>query len=312
MTEKTMPCPKCGLQQPESPECRRCGIIFSRIKRREAVTNIPDPAAARPGTKKNQGKFFLAIRITILLSVLLGLALNVWLTRWRIAEWDRSMWVSVHPVCADESQDTRAYVDALTPDDLAPVADFFSREARRYGLKINDPFTLVLAPPLNRMPPPIPADPKPLSMIWWSLKLRWWAWHVKAPNAPVEDIKLFVLYHDKSRAVLDHSFVMPKGYIGIVHAYAAPKMANKNTVVIAHELLHLAGATDKYDPATELPLYPDGYADPQATPRFAQTRAEIMAGSIPVSPEKSEMPDSLDETVIGPATAGEINWNPST
>jgi hypothetical protein len=33
-----------------------------------------------------------------------------------------------------------------------------------------------------------------------------------------------------------------------------------------------------------------------------------MAGSIPVSARKSEMPGSLDETVIGPATAREINW----
>ncbi len=311
MNEKIMTCPKCGLEQPEQPECRRCGIIFARFKSGNGGTNSPGPAPARPGAKKNQGGFFQALRITILLAVLLGLVLNIWLTRWRVAEWDRSMWVAVHPVCADASAPTRAYVDELTPDDFAPVADFFSAEARRYGLKINTPFTLVLAPRLDRMPPPIPADPTPLSMIWWSLKLRWWAWPVRAPNAPVEDIKLFVLYHDKSRAVLDHSFAMPKGYIGIVHAYASSKMAKKNTVVIAHELLHLTGATDKYDPVTELPLYPDGYADPQARPRHAQRYAEIMAGSIPVGPGRSEMPESLDETVIGSATAGEINWRPT-
>jgi hypothetical protein len=120
-----------------------------------------------------------------------------------------------------------------------------------------------------------------------------------------------MLDHDKNRAVLDHSFVMPKGYLGIVHAYASPRMEKKNAVVVSHELLHLAGATDKYDPATELPRYPDGYADPAANPRYDQTRAEIMAGSIPVSATKSEMPDSLDETVIGPATAREINWIPA-
>jgi hypothetical protein len=33
-----------------------------------------------------------------------------------------------------------------------------------------------------------------------------------------------------------------------------------------------------------------------------------MAGSIPVSPGKSVMPDGLHQTIIGPATAHEINW----
>lgn len=304
-----MRCPKCGLEQPEAPECRRCGIIFSRIaaqQNRRAVT-----APARPAEKKKQSEFFRAIRITLLLALLLGLGLNIWLTQCRIARWNRSLWVVIHPICADDSPATPQYVDALTPEAFAPVADFFSAEARHYGLKLQEPFTLVLAPRLNAMPPSLPAERAPLAMILWSLKLRWWAWRIRAPGAPVQDIQLFVLYYDPARTVLDHSFAMPRGYIGIVHAYASQKMQDKNAVVMAHELLHLVGATDKYDPATELPLYPDGYADPDANPRYGQTLAEIMAGSIPVSPTQASMPRSLSQTVIGPATAREINWAPA-
>jgi hypothetical protein len=29
---RTITCPKCGHEQPESPKCRRCGIIFERYK----------------------------------------------------------------------------------------------------------------------------------------------------------------------------------------------------------------------------------------------------------------------------------------
>jgi hypothetical protein len=145
-------------------------------------------------------------------------------------------------------------------------------------------------------------------MILWSLQLRLWAWRIDKAQAPVQDIQLFVLYFDKSRTIVDNSYGMQKGSIAVVNAYAAPEMSNKNNIVIAHELLHLAGATDKYHPAHELPVYPAGYADPEARPLYPQAEAEIMAGSIPVSAEKAEMPESLDETVIGPATAREINW----
>ena len=302
MTEKILACPKCGHEQPEALECRRCGVIFSRLSGRKAGPASPAPAGPRPGN------FFRAVRIAILLSLLVGISLNIWLTRERVAEWNRPMWVVVHPICDDESPETRAYVDSLTPGDFASLAGFFSAEAAPYKLKIKEPFEIVLAPRLDSKPPKIPSDPGLFSMILWSLKLRWWAWGIRAPRAPVQDIQLFVLYHDQSRTVLDHSYVMAKGYIGIVHAYAAPSMTQKNSVVMAHELLHLTGATDKYDPSSEFPLFPDGFADPQLLPRYPQKRAEIMAGSIPVSQTKSEMPDSLDDTMIGPATAREIHW----
>ena len=304
MPEKTIKCPTCRYEQPEGGVCRRCGVIFSRVP---SMRQDP-PTPARPKTPTKQNGFFRAMRITVLLLVMFGLGFNVWLVKWRVAAWDRTLWVVIHPICGDASPETRAYVDSLTPEEFKPVTDFFSAEAERYSLKTKEPFTFVLAPRLDTLPPQLPDQPTPLSMILWSLKLRLWAWRIDKAQAPVQDIQLFVIYFDKSRTIVDQSYVMQKGYIGIVHAYASPKLDGKNAVVIAHELLHLAGATDKYNPANELPVYPAGYAEPDAIPRYPQTRAEIMAGSIPVSETKSEMPDSLDETVIGADTAREINW----
>lgn len=85
-------------------------------------------------------------------------------------------------------------------------------------------------------------------------------------------------------------------------------MAKQNNVVIAHEFLHTLGATDKYDPATNQPLFPDGYANPTLDPLLPQQFAEIMAGRTPLSRNEAETPASLDDAVIGTKTAQEINW----
>lgn len=88
-------------------------------------------------------------------------------------------------------------------------------------------------------------------------------------------------------------------------------MMGANHVVIAHELLHLVGATDKYDLATGTPVYPEGYAEPPLAPLYPQSTAELMGGRIPLSPEASKMPKDLSECLLGPATAAEIGWAPT-
>ena len=53
---------------------------------------------------------------------------------------------------------------------------------------------------------------------------------------------------------------------------------------------------------------PDGFADPQAVPRLPQSKAELMAGRIPLDQQHAVTPDGLHEVVIGPLTAAEIGW----
>ncbi len=84
----------------------------------------------------------------------------------------------------------------------------------------------------------------------------------------------------------------------------------RNAVVIAHELLHTLGATDKYDPLSALPRFPEGYAEPQRTPRHPQALAEIMGGRIPVDDRRATIPDTLEQTRIGPRTAVETGLTP--
>jgi hypothetical protein len=79
-------------------------------------------------------------------------------------------------------------------------------------------------------------------------------------------------------------------------------------VVIAHELLHTVGASDKYLPGNDAPRFPDGYGDPNQVPLYPQRFAEIMAGRLMQSADRWQQAENLDQVLIGPATALEIRW----
>ena len=97
---------------------------------------------------------------------------------------------------------------------------------------------------------------------------------------------MFVLYHDPALTpTVPHSLGLAKGLIGVVYAFAAPQMNGSNNVVIAHELLHTVGATDKYRIADDAPRFPDGYGDPAQVPLYPQQRAELMAGRRMLTPD---------------------------
>jgi hypothetical protein len=94
----------------------------------------------------------------------------------------------------------------------------------------------------------------------------------------------------------------------VVHAFADPAMSGSNNIVIAHELLHTVGASDKYDLSSGAPIYPGGFGDRGRQPLYPQDDAEIMAGRRALSEREWEMPRSLREVVVGPETALEIRW----
>jgi hypothetical protein len=251
-----------------------------------------------------------SIRIGILLLILGAVGLDAWLTRVRTTSWDKPLRATVYPIVADGRASTRDYVARLTREDFASMEAFLRREGARYGVTIADPLRVRLGPVLQQLPPLPPADRNLLGVVAWSLRLRGWAWRrERGQPRPHSQIRLFVLYYDpETSPLLAHSLGLREGLIGVVHAFATTEMAPSNNVVIAHELLHTLGATDKYDRATEMPLWPDGFAEPERQPRFPQRRAEIMGGRVPLSRDRAEIPLGLGDVVVGALTAREIGW----
>jgi hypothetical protein len=245
----------------------------------------------------------------ILLLVLLVVALTTCQERYLSTRWHEPLFISIYPIAADSSPVTREYLAALDSERFKPIDRFFAREADRYRLETNEPIRTRLRAELPDRPPQRAANAGLLATALWSLRLRYWAWRVSGHAHEPEDIRMFVLYHDPALTpTVPHSLGLEKGHIGIVYAFAAPQMNGANDVVITHELLHTLGATDEYDPHTDAPLFPNGYGNPQQVPLYPQAAAEIMAGRRMLSPTRWEQPESLDEVVIGRATAAEIRW----
>jgi hypothetical protein len=249
-------------------------------------------------------------RIAILLLILAIAAWSNLYDRLSTTDWDETLYVGVFPVDDADNQTARDYIHALSENRFAEIERFLNEEARGYAVTTARPVRVQLFPPVVERPPARAPDNNRLQDMWWSLKLRMYARRAsRASGRPPPQIRVFVIYHDPSfNRTVPHSVGMQTGLVGLVHAFADHGMSRTNNVVIAHEILHTLGASDKYDAATLEPLFPIGFAEPDREPLYPQTLTEIMAGRYAVNPRTFVMPKTLDEVIVGPATALEIGW----
>ena len=250
------------------------------------------------------------VRVSVLLILLALVAGQQLLERVATQSWKETLWVGIFPLNGDGSQGARQYIESLTPGDFAGIEAFFSREAHRYGVRLETPVHVELYPEGSALPPQIARDAGPLGIAWWSLRLRWFAFrHSDFPGQAPARVRIFVLYYDpQNLPSVPDSHGLQKGLVAVVHAFADEALSGSNAVVIAHEFLHTVGASDKYDLSDGAPLYPLGYADPEQQPLYPQADTEIMAGRRPLSATEWEMPRNLNHVLVGPATALEIRW----
>jgi hypothetical protein len=270
---------------------------------------VPPRRTTPPRGVTPRSSGFKIVRVTILLLILLLVALTTWQDRYLSTRWHDPLYVAIYPIAADDSPVTRTYLAGLDIERFKPIDRFFAREAERYHLDTGEPIRTRLRTELQERPPQRAPDAGLLGTVLWSLRLRYWAWRVSGHVHEPEDIRMFVLFHDPALTPsMPHSLGLTKGLIGVVYAFAVPEMNGANNVVIAHEMLHTVGATDKYNFVDDSPRFPDGYGDPAQSPLYPQLTAELMAGRRMLARDKWQQASSLDEVVIGPATALEIRW----
>jgi hypothetical protein len=250
-----------------------------------------------------------AIRIGVLLFILATVAQGAWLARRDATDWKNPVIVVLYPINADGSERSEQYLGRMDLARFEPMAGFMREQARAYGVAVNDPIELRLAPRVRSLPPQPPAPGNIAAAIVWSLHFRFWAWRHDTYTGARAHVRLFLMYHDDRKSPrLPHSTGLEKGLIGLVNVFANEEMSGANNVIIVHEMLHTLGATDKYDRVSNMPLFPDGYAEPQRMPALPQVYAEIMGGRIPIGSLRADQPEGLHQVLIGRLTAREINW----
>ena len=226
----------------------------------------------------------------------------------KIASWEQTLVVRLFAVNGDGNSATDKYIKSLKLANFISVEQFINREAGHYEIPIKV-VKVSYAGELKSGPPQVPEENSLLKNIFWSLHFRGWALYqsYRIDNGSA-DIDLFVNYYDAATThSLRHSVGLRGGLIGLINGFANKSYQGSNNVVIAHELMHTLGATDKYNQLNH-PAHPGGFAAPFQEPLFPQQQAEIMGGRIPISATRAIVPTNLRQVVVGAFTAAELNW----
>ena len=247
-------------------------------------------------------------RYMILLLILFAVAAHEAIIKSKVSSWEQTLEVRLFAINGDQRNTTEKYIKSLKLADFDAITRFINREARRYGITI-DAIKIEYAGELKSSPPEAPAENSVLRNIFWSLYFRGWSLYQSFQvESGSSDIDLFVNYYDTTTTqTLRHSVGLKGGLIGLINGFADRNYRGSNNVVIAHELMHTLGATDKYNQLNQ-PVHPGGFAAPFQEPLFPQRRAEIMGGRIPISATRAIIPESLQQVVVGAFTAAELNW----
>lgn len=264
--------------------------------------------------RRHRAKVFYRMRVTVLLTILVGVALYAWRDyerRQARNDWTQTLEVAIVFVEREPVSAAAIETAKLRADDLATLlGDEMSRY--RAGLP---PFRFtVFGPTPYRDPPPEAGEPGFFSDARFAWQL--WRFTSKVDDAAgvsdrTFDARIYVVVtpprNAKKKQIEGAS--QQGGKIGVVEVELDETMVDFALFVAAHELFHTLGASDKYDASGNV-LVPDGLPEPDLAPVFPQRYVELMARHRAVGPGLTKPPKSLGELRIGPTTAREIGWAP--
>jgi hypothetical protein len=268
------------------------------------------------------------VRKAILYSILLAVCLwgysNYRADHFTFA-WDRPVRVLLlavvdpHTDAAEEARQgfLQRFLAGVTPSkgNVGGIGQWFEEEYRRHTGEKSPPLEFIARGPfrVTEAPPPPAADDAWFLERWRSVRgfLGYFErLGEKEGLAPAAyDAVIYVYFYDDDEAARysRHSSVATRRTRqGVVFSPFGAQHVDRCCVLVAHELCHALGASDKYQ--GERSVFPDGFADPDLSPAYPQERAEIMALGIPIAPGVERRAEDLGDCAMGRKTAQEIGW----
>lgn len=266
------------------------------------------PTEERP---RSRSRTFFRVRVAVLLAILAGVLLYAWRdvrSRALRNDWTRTLDVALVVVAADLDPDLAAALRARAE----VLEDVLAAEMERHRSGGPRPFDVevAVAPVALAAPAPPEEGLAEAARFAWDLHGFTSAADDAAALAGRHDARIYLLARPpstSSRRRAIEGLGQQGGRIGVIEVELDETMVDLALFVATHELMHTLGAGDRYDTEGH-PLVPEGLADPERVPLFPQEAAEIMARHRAVTPHRSVPPESLDELVVGDATAHEIGW----
>jgi hypothetical protein len=300
------------VDHPRASGDRACDNCLSPICLECAASQ--DDRCRECATKRQRKKLFFAVRVSILLTILVGVALYAWRdidSREARKDWSRPLSVAVVVIAATPLED--GIVERLR--ERSPILEArLTEQLRARGGELSRPFSFEIFGPVTveGATPELPQSDGVRDAIAFSWDLKRFssrandAAHIGARRF---DSYIYVIASPpasaKRKAVEGLSQL--GGRLGVVKVDLDRSMIDFALFVVTHELFHTLGASDKYDDVGE-PSVPDGLAEPNRQPRYPQRFTELMARHRAVAPGRSVPPESLAELVVGDKTAAEIGW----
>ncbi len=289
-------CPRC-----EESRCRLCAAASAR--------GLCRGCERRAARRRRWFRLRVAVLLAVLAVVMAWAAADGARRRAR-TRWERPLRIAVVLLRHGEVDDDAV---AALIERVPALAARLREEAARHRALDFAPFAFEVLGPVDVASPP----PRPRGEDWLSLgRYAFELWRYR-------------------RGVDGPAGLYPRAYDAVIYAWARPprsegqrsvegmsqdggrfasveveltrEMADYALFVVAHELMHTLGASDKYDSAGRTRI-PDGLPEPERVPLLPQDRAEVMARSRVVAASEERVPETLEELGVGPLTAREIGW----
>jgi hypothetical protein len=259
----------------------------------------------------SRGRFF-RLRVSLLLAILSLVALRGgidWYERRVRTSWHRPLSVALVLVERDVIEPSTL---ALVHDRARELEQRLAIEYRRHAGREFAPVSFVVTTAVKiDQPPPKMREQTVLGLV--SSTYDRWRWTrdidaLAGVDPSAYDARVYLVM---KQARQDLAFVEGDselgGRVAVAQVDIEPAMVDLSLFVVAHELMHTLGASDKYDTEGRA-VYPSGFAEPTRFRLYPQPGAEVMARNVPVAARSERPPNTLDELFVGETTAREIGW----